>query len=548
MSFESLELENKIRKAIRDDTLDLDTCIDELYRSYSNRYWFPKRKDNVKRWVEDLVERIRKNEQPLPRPLEWIEVLHQHATSEWKRKGATAASIGQMLCSVFGKFKTLTPRRWEHIAREARPDPDVEMSVPPSSDEDDVFEINTNDDSKHSDMDADSDDEDVHECSGCLVHTDQVFWRVECSMFLCFNTGHHSCLIPALEDEKRIYCTEHWLVEYVNLSSEQVSAFDGTGIRLIRKLQTPAKCMFFFANAQQQVWMKIRTEHQFEQFETNLIEQYECKFRQLHLCYSLEPGSTISMTISKKCNPRKVSLQLFQMHGCRIPLVVVNNFLSPSGSDWLTERGLYFYEHQAKLAIRYPLAVQASGNRVKVACNVTYKTPTKATAYAEPEIETSDMSYATMFLEKSQRDDIRQICRDLHAICTVLKIKDIGWLIGSKLTKDIPFLLTTYCGLGLRSHIDLFFEGPVFVIHVLITPQDGKENEADPHETKKISFGMHQGKEINSGASITNTERQLYFFYGYFTDWAHHRVPMMKAWKSVVLIIRCGRVHKILRS
>ena len=68
-----------------------------------------------------------------------------------------------------------------------------------------------------------------------------------------------------------------------------------------------------------------------------------------------------------------------------------------------------------------------------------------------------------------------------------MRDEDIQWLKGRRVLSTTPFVLTTYVGRGLSSHIDLNFEGPVFVTTVLL-----KENQNRPEKgiQKGISLGM----------------------------------------------------------
>ena len=104
--------------------------------------------------------------------------------------------------------------------------------------------------------------------------------------------------------------------------------------------------------------------------------------------------------------------------------------------------------------------------------------------------------------------------------------------------------MTVYRGDGLRAHLDKNFQGPVFVVTIMIR-QHSKDSKADQH--KKISFGMRKGREMNPEASMDNEERQLYLFFGWLTDWGVHGVPKMKGWTSIVLIIRHPRWEELSR-
>ena len=121
---------------------------------------------------------------------------------------------------------------------------------------------------------------------------------------------------------------------------------------------------------------------------------------------------------------------------------------------------------------------------------------------------------------------------------------DIDWLKERRVLSKSQFVLTTYVGHGLCSHIDINFEGPVFVITVMIEENEKVKDKGDP---KYISVGMKGRYLFNQHSCVENNERQVYFFYGWMTDWAYHGVPALPGWKSIVFIIRQGRVTKIKR-
>ena len=78
------------------------------------------------------------------------------------------------------------------------------------------------------------------------------------------------------------------------------------------------------------------------------------------------------------------------------------------------------------------------------------------------------------------------------------------------------------CDLRWLYHYIKNFEGPVFVFTILM--QQTKQMARD-EDSKCISFGMDGLNIMNTYSTLKNDECQLYFFYGYFTDYVYHGVP-----------------------
>lgn len=156
------------------------------------------------------------------------------------------------------------------------------------------------------------------------------------------------------------------------------------------------------------------------------------------------------------------------------------------------------------------------------------------------------MTIAKVFTKRA-RKELTQLLSDIYQVCIAMGMKheDIEWLKHPRVTSTAQFVLTTYRGMGLSTHIDLNFQGPVIVITVLMKKNERVSEHAIP---KGIYLGQWRKFMLNQHAFMPNKEKQMYVFWGWVTDWAYHGVPWLNGWVSVVFIVRQGRWTEIVRD
>ena len=225
-----------------------------------------------------------------------------------------------------------------------------------------------------------------------------------------------------------------------------------------------------------------------------------------------------------------------------IPLVSINEMIDSDGHlrKILCQAANAVYNHIDIYKTAFPDSIQCNKLRTKVHCNQFYHT-TKA-KYSK--LRDCSLKFKILFPKKREQQAILNFCKDLHTICSSIGIENVEWLLADP-HKKIPFMFAIYHGYGINSHIDLNFEGPVFVLTILI--KQTKKN-ANPSDCKCISLGMEGINIMSIFATLINEECQLYFFYGYLTDYAYHGVPRTPGWTSIVFIIRKGRVNQVYRG
>ena len=158
------------------------------------------------------------------------------------------------------------------------------------------------------------------------------------------------------------------------------------------------------------------------------------------------------------------------------------------------------------------------------------------------------MTLKDVFKNEKEQVMIKLLLKKLHLICSSLDIRDISWLQSEPTSGNILFLCTKYVCVGIAPHIDENFEGPVFIIIAYIGENPNYRKKLNENNKKKISFGMKGSYVLNAGATIDNKEKQLYFFYGFVTDFGVHGVQKMPGYECVILIIRKARTTTIDRS
>ncbi len=114
---------------------------------------------------------------------------------------------------------------------------------------------------------------------------------------------------------------------------------------------------------------------------------------------------------------------------------------------------------------------------------------------------------------------------------------EFQWLIDTDLL-DLIVLGATYRGEGLNWHIDIHFEGAVFVYIVDTHRRQGYKDKPDLHG-KSIAFGPGNG--------LINEKNSLYVFWGKMTDYAMHNVSKACGWDTHVLMFRKPRTTELLR-
>lgn len=183
---------------------------------------------------------------------------------------------------------------------------------------------------------------------------------------------------------------------------------------------------------------------------------------------------------------------------------------------------------------------------MKIHGNYFYSTTTK---HGEKCLKKCSLSYEKMWDTSKKRKLIGIFLKKCYIVGLAYGIPEIQLSFLLK-PQSVIYLTTIYNGVGIKGHIDKNFFGAVFCYVSFI-----KKTKRDDYYNKRYIDGCNKGKQLSwtikgldcliDGGAIENHENQLYWFYGYFTDYGVHGVPRMGGYLTIVHIFRQARPNAI---
>ena len=402
----------------------------------------------------------------------------------------------------------------------------------------------------------------LHFCTHCGVTTDCVTWGIGCYHQNCRAINHLYCILPSQlpgEFGLQAYCVKHFKETHHLLSEAEIKALSPSNIRLHRSVAgervvgRKERKQYFFVHADTAQYWSRDGLRSLVGVELDLVDDFLAVYDSTFLCYApREPKEMwVPMPLTQK---PMLKVKHYKMCGVTSPFCVAQQMMDHHNFGFLVDICLEFMDSVKALEYceRYNdpdgcRGFQWDPQRGKLHTLWFYHTHDKIWE----ELQRSKCKFEDIFNTKRRRKAILDFLLDVYCIAQAVGVPNIDWLKDESIGDKIPFLLTCYRGRGLKAHIDLKFEGPVFIITLLSRKREGyvkkdKEEAADCNG-KRISWGQCGSQTRNPHASIRNETGQMYFFWGWFTDWAYHGVPTNPGWESVVLIIRPKRVNALER-
>ena len=339
-------------------------------------------------------------------------------------------------------------------------------------------------------------------------------------------------MLPNLFEVGELLCRTHWKQRFTHQTPPEL-----TNVLLcIQIFCNMNKEEYFFATVDSKgnyvdaYWKDDSVS--LTETEIPAVRKYRCVAQGPIFGYRISEWSCATVLVS---NERKVKVYAYRIGAKQAPLCnVPNGFLTEAARTYLVDRGEYFWINKETISKAYPKSVQGGSNlRHKTHINASYHTTKNR------QLSQCSLDFKKAFPGVQNQTLIKEVCADLAHLAAAAGIpyEQYSFLTGDmSLESGIVFLFATYNGGGIYSHIDESFCGPVFVIVLGI-----KERAPHKSQGKIISFGQVGNKSCNGYAELQNKQYSMYFFYGYFTDFAYHGVPKMAGYTCTVFIVRARR-------
>ena len=388
-------------------------------------------------------------------------------------------------------------------------------------------------------------------CGECGQEIASHTWSCGCYKPGCNRIYHRCCVLPDLVDKKKMYCRQHFEEKYlwnVPYNTEKSDLY------LLRVLSTDClKYYYYVYREKRQFRSYIRTSNDvlngnLTYLETVLQEGWNVR---LYDWYRISPEGTDKIfidefidcdTINHKSDP--IIIQHYKMGPTdSIPIGTTKLRTDSYTQGMFEELGLDMWENWEWWCYKYGDSIQGGGgpkmgNRMKVHGNKFYATTGNKN---EKTLHPCSLTFKKLFRTRKQRKAVRVFLRNLYFIGLVcgLEHDDVKFLLHPK---EVVFLTTIYNGVGIKPHVDKNFWGIVFCYVSFIKKVRGAaELDENALFGKCISWGICGSKIIIEGAEIKNEVGQLYWFYGYFTDFGVHGVPTMPGYLTIIHIFRQAR-------
>ncbi len=260
---------------------------------------------------------------------------------------------------------------------------------------------------------------------------------------------------------------------------------------------------------------KYKNKYPFLEHRYKLCESNECEIISVYL----DGGLTI--------------IQFQQMGPSPVPLINVVSVLSKLANDCLTKDMHKWWNNRQYYIDKFGNAIQCrKASRGKFYIGMKYDTAEQDKVLSKSDLRLNDIfgNDSMAYLNVLKLNMI-----DLAKAANIPK-SEFDFLMDNDLL-DLVVLGATYRGGGLHWHIDLYFEGAVFVY--IVDSGKRKGHKKPNGNGKSIAFGPGDG--------LINKQNSLYVFWGKMTDYAMHVVNEAAGWDTHVLIFRKPRTTKLVR-
>eukprot|EP01083_Nonionella_stella_P247521 858074_1 len=240
---------------------------------------------------------------------------------------------------------------------------------------------------------------------------------------------------------------------------------------------------------------------------------------------------------------KDIKIKRWKMGKDPIPIGSVDGFCDGDTQKMFQEVGQRFWDNDEYYRAKYSDSIQGGrvkcGNRMKIHGENFYSTRS-----SRPKLTKCSMKFGKMYKTKKERKLVKIFMLNLLTIGTILEMSS-ECLRCLRNPRDMTYLTCIYNGNGLVTHIDDLFIGPVWCYVSMIEDKRDDEQKREQNNKiyrgKSISWGMRGAEVLNEKATLQNYPNQLYFFYGYFTDFAKHGVPKMRGFRAIIHIFRTAR-------
>eukprot|EP01083_Nonionella_stella_P136258 414516_1 len=231
---------------------------------------------------------------------------------------------------------------------------------------------------------------------------------------------------------------------------------------------------------------------------------------------------------------KDIKIKRWKMGKDPIPIGSVDGFCDGDTQKMFQEVGQRFWDNDEYYRAKYSDSIQGGrvkcGNRMKIHGENFYSTRS-----SRPKLTKCSMKFGKMYKTKKERKLVKIFMLNLLTIGTILEMSS-ECLRCLRNPRDMTYLTCIYNGNGLVTHIDDLFIGPVWCYVSMIEDKRDDEQKREQNNKiyrgKSISWGMRGAEVLNEKATLQNYPNQLYFFYGYFTDFAKHGVPKMRGFRA----------------
>jgi len=235
----------------------------------------------------------------------------------------------------------------------------------------------------------------------------------------------------------------------------------------------------------------------------------------------------------------------------KCPIGTCENWADQYTHKMMVNRAWQFWNKYECYHKKFPDSIQGrtgkcggGKQRMKVHANAFY-----STAVEDKRLRKCKMKFEDMFTTVKQRKTIEVFLTNCYLLARSVGIPhgDCKYLLD---VNEVIYLTTIYNGVGINSHRDANFKGPVFwyVSYIKKERDTVKDLDANKLQGKCISWGIKGTMLMIDKSWIQNHSNQLYWFYGYMTEWGVHGVPGMKDFITIVHIFRQARPERYIEE
>ncbi len=234
--------------------------------------------------------------------------------------------------------------------------------------------------------------------------------------------------------------------------------------------------------------------------ETNALSKFQERYsNQIWQGYRIWAAGSFSMNTNdfdqnERDVTRTIRVQNYQMMQDDIPIGTVENFAGESMNGMWKDLGLDMWNNWRDWREEYndlygwADSIQGGqgslyGNRMKVHGELSYKTTDQ-----DKTLKRCKMTFETMFRTRRERKYVKRFLHNLYLLGIACGMKDIEFL---KDYKQVVYLTSIYNGVGICTHIDRYFKGPVFCyVSYIKCKKCNVKVDSTIYQGKCLSFGM----------------------------------------------------------